>query len=190
MNNRGLGILERKLDHAIVVELHVHHVALNTARDAPDSPRRLKVLEQACLFRECIRLFCHLALIGKTIATLFDRGHMDRERMRKEAAQLTALHDRIDQSMLEREFSGLEPFGKRLANRIFDHAPACEPDERMWFRDDQIAFGGERCGHAARGGIGDDGKIRQPCTPVTLDRSRGLCHLHERHETFLHARAA
>ena len=49
---------------------------------------------------------------------------MDRERMRKEAAQLTALHDRIDQSMLEREFGGLEPFGKRLTDRIFNHTPA------------------------------------------------------------------
>lgn len=160
MSNGCLGVLERKLDHAIVVELHVHHVALNTTRDTPNSPRRLKVLEQACLFRECIRLFGRLALIGKTVATLFDRGHMDRKRMRKEAAQLATLHDRIDQSMLEREFGGLEPFGKRLADRIFDHAPSREPDERMRFRDDQIAFGGERCGHAARGGIGDDGKIR------------------------------
>ncbi|EPX82684.1 hypothetical protein ruthe_03142 [Rubellimicrobium thermophilum DSM 16684] len=91
--------------------------------------------------------------------------------------------------MIEQVFGALEPFGKLLANRLFDHAGAGKADQCAGFGDLDIAqhrIGGR---HPPRGGMGEHDDIGQA---RILDRLQGdsrAGHLHQRQDPLLHPRA-
>ena len=83
-----------------------------------------------------------------------------------------------------------KPFGQRLAHRLLDDARPGEADERAGLGDHHVADEGEARRHAAHGRIGEDRDERLARGGELVQRRGGLGHLHEREETFLHARAA
>ena len=82
-------------------------------------------------------------------------GQVQRQQMRERAAQLVALHDGVDQAVLERELGGLETLGQLLLDGVLDDALPREADERARLGQDDVALHGERRGDAARRGVGE-----------------------------------
>ena len=64
--------------------------------------------------------------------------------------------------MLEEVLRALEVFGKLLARRLFDDSWPCESDERLGFRDDDVAQRRKGCGDSPRRGVRQDDDERKP----------------------------
>ena len=130
------------------------------------------------------------ALLARNRLALHARRVMEREQLRKRRAQIGARHDGVDEPMRERELGSLEALGELLLYGVANHALARKADKRMGLRKDDVALHGKRCGDAARRRIGDDRDVGQTALGQAGKSTGHLRHLHERHETFLHARAA
>ena len=115
---------------------------------------------------------------------------MDLRQVRKHSAQLRALHNRVDEPVLQAEFSRLEAFGQGLFDSVLNHATTGETDKRMRFGYDYIALHGKRCRHTTRSRIADDTEVRQAGSSMPFYRSADLGHLHQGNQALLHAGAA
>ncbi|KAI1692107.1 hypothetical protein Ddc_23824 [Ditylenchus destructor] len=105
-------------------------------------------------------------------------------------AQLAAVHDHVDRTLLHQELGALEPFGQLFTHGLLDHARAGKADQRLGFGDDHVAHEGEAGRHAAHGGVGQDADERQAGSRQARQHGIGLGHLHQRQQAFLHPCAA
>src|SRR5271169_6758071 len=71
----------------------------------------------------------------------------------KRRAHILARDDHIDHTMIEHEFGALEPRGKLLLYRLFDHSRPGKPDEAFRLCNNNVAKHGEARSHAAEGGV-------------------------------------
>ena len=81
---------------------------------------------------------------------------------RKGASEVLALHNGVDEAMLEEIFRPLEILGKFLACSLFHDPGSGEAHQGLGFGEDHIPQGGEGGGDAAGGGMGkddDEGKL-------------------------------
>src|SRR5262245_39131582 len=69
-------------------------------------------------------------------------------------AQVLAVHDAIDETVLQQELAGLESFRKLKPHRVPDGAPARETNHRAGFRQGEVALQCETRRDAAHGRIG------------------------------------
>src|SRR5262249_16635377 len=108
----------------------------------------------------------------------------------KKLAQFAGVHNRVEHSMFEQKFRTLKTLGQLLADRLLDHARACEADQCARFGDVEIAEHRETGGYAAGRRIGQEGDVRQPGVVESRERRRNLGHLHQAERALLHSRAA
>jgi len=73
--------------------------------------------------------------------------------------QLRALHDGVQEPVLQQKLAALEPFRKFLANRLLNHARTRKSDQRPRLRDIQIPQHRQTRSNAARRGIGEQADI-------------------------------
>jgi len=100
-----------------------------------------------------------------------------------------ALDDHIDHAVFEKKFGPLELIRQLLLDGLFDHARSGKPDQRLRLGNDDISQHRHAGGDAAERGIGEDRDERQFGLAQLRNRGRGLGHLHQREDAFLHARA-
>src|SRR5574344_687879 len=112
------------------------------------------------------------------------------EHFREELLEILAFDDLVDEAVLLEIFGGLEVGRKLLVNRVLDHAPSGESDQRLRLGDVDVAEHRIRRAHAARGGIGQDAHVGKPRFLEARDRRGRLRHLHERENALVHAGAA
>ena len=99
-------------------------------------------------------------------------------------------NDGIDEAVLEQELGGMTARRERPAEKLLGHARSGESDQGFRLGVDDIAEAGERCEHAARGRVRQYGDKRQAGVFDLLDLGRGLGHLEQGEQSFLHPRAA
>src|SRR5262245_21626918 len=116
--------------------------------------------------------------------------HAERENSARRDLEGAPLCDQVELAVREQEFRPLEALGKRLPDRLGDDPRPGEPDQRARLGEDDVAQHREARGDAAGGGIGEDRDVRQAGGPEPLEGGRGLGHLHQREDAFLHPRAA
>src|SRR5215510_13162854 len=114
----------------------------------------------------------------------------ERENAAERVLEIAPLDDQVELAVREQEFRALEALGKRLANRLGDDPWAGETDQRARLGENDVAQHREARGDAAGGGIREDRDVRQAGGPEPLEGGRGLGHLHQREDAFLHPRAA
>ena len=105
-------------------------------------------------------------------------------------AHVAAVDDHVDLAFLQEEFGALEAFGKLFTHGLLDHARTGKADQGLRFGDDDVAHEGERRRHTAHRRVGQNRNEGQTRFGETRHGRRGLRHLHERQEAFLHAGAA
>ncbi len=113
-----------------------------------------------------------------------------RDERRQRGLHLRAPHDEVDHAVREQEFRALKPFGELLTDGRSDDARPGESDERAGLGHVHVAEQRQARGHAARRGIAKHADERKPRRTKALERGDHLCHLHERKDPLLHARAA
>src|SRR5262249_8015809 len=104
--------------------------------------------------------------------------------------QILARNNAVNETVLKQELAGLKPFGQFKADRVPDRPLAGKADEGARFRQGNVSLEGEAGGHAAHGGVGQDGKIETAGPVITPQGGRYLSHLHEGQDALLHAGAA
>ena len=72
---------------------------------------------------------------------------MQAQKIGQGGAQLGAWNDRVHEAVLLQIFSSLEIVGKLLAQGLLNHPTPSETNQRLRFRQDQIAQHGETGGH-------------------------------------------
>src|SRR5260370_32746077 len=70
------------------------------------------------------------------------------------ALQFSALHDGVEEPVLNQKFALLETFRKFLADGLLNHARTREANQRAGLRDIQITQHGKACSYATRRWIG------------------------------------
>ena len=92
--------------------------------------------------------------------------------------------------MLLEVFGRLEAVGQFFAQGLLDHPTAGKADQGLGLGQDQVAEHGEAGRDAARGGVGEQGDVKQFGLAVALQGAGDLGHLHQAEHAFLHARPA
>src|SRR3954462_1836321 len=92
--------------------------------------------------------------------------------------------------MLEQEFCSLKTFRQGLANRLLDDSRSRKTNQCIWLRDNHVTQECETRGYAAHGRVGENRNEWQARACQLSQRRSGLRHLHQGHESFLHARSA
>ena len=113
-----------------------------------------------------------------------------RQQIGQARPQLGTMHDHVDGAMLKEELATLEAFRKLLADGLLDHARTGEADQRLGFADDHVAEHRQAGGNAAVDRVGQYRDERDAFFAQARQNRRGLGHLHQRDQRFLHARAA
>jgi hypothetical protein len=80
-------------------------------------------------------------------------AHHQRQQFGQAIAQLAAVADLVDGTVLEQEFRTLEAFRQLFAHGLLDHARAGEADQRLRLGDVDVAQHRERGRHAAGGRV-------------------------------------
>ena len=109
---------------------------------------------------------------------------------RQRVFQIVSRHDHIDHAMIQQIFRTLEPFGKFFPDRLLDHPSAGKTDNRPRLGNRDITQHRKRGRYAPGRRIGENDDIGKTRFLDLLHRDRGARHLHQRQNTFLHARAA
>ena len=92
--------------------------------------------------------------------------------------------------MLEQKLRALKSFRQCFTHRLLDHTRTGEANQRTGFGDHYVAHEGEAGGHAAHGRVGQHRDERQPFLAELRQRGASFRHLHQRQQSFLHARTA
>src|SRR5690606_6515702 len=106
------------------------------------------------------------------------------------SAQLGTRNDQINGAMVEQEFASLEAFRELLAYGLLDHARAGEADQRFGFGYDHITKHCQAGRHTTVNRIGENRNERQAFLTHAGQHCRGLGHLHQGNQCFLHPRTA
>src|SRR5690606_40777026 len=88
--------------------------------------------------------------------------HHHRHQGGNAVAQLAAVADLVDGTVLEQELAALEALGQGFTDGLLDHPRAGEADQRLRLGDVDVAQHRQRRRHAAGGRMGQYGDIRQP----------------------------
>ncbi len=105
-------------------------------------------------------------------------------------AQLAAVDDHVDGAFVQQELGPLKPVRQGLADCLLDHARPGKTDQGARFGDHHIADKGKTGGHTTHGRVGQQRDEGQLFLRQQSDGGRGLGHLHQGEQAFLHARAA
>ena len=100
------------------------------------------------------------------------------------------MDDHVDHAVRQQVLGALEAVRQLLADGLLDDARAGEADQRAGLCDVDVAEHGVAGGDAARGRVGQDDDVRQARLAQALYGDGCARHLHQRHDAFLHARAA
>src|SRR3954471_18309099 len=92
--------------------------------------------------------------------------------------------------MLEQEFCSLKAFRQGLANSLLDDSRSRKTNQCIRLRDNDITKECETRRYAAHGGVGKHRNEGQARACQLSQRCSRLRHLHQGHESFLHARSA
>ena len=106
------------------------------------------------------------------------------------ASQVAAVHDPIDEAMLQEEFTGLKTLGQLDAHRLFDDSGAGKPDQGLGFSDNDVTERGEAGSNPAHGRMSEYADEQAAVLAVTPQSSGDLRHLHQREDSFMHSRPA
>ena len=101
--------------------------------------------------------------------------------------QVAAVHDPVDEAVLQQELAGLETLGQLHADRLLDDAGAGESDQGLGLGEDEIAQGREAGRDAAHGGMGEHADEQAAGPTVTPQGRRDLRHLHQGEDPFVHS---
>ena len=92
--------------------------------------------------------------------------------------------------MIQKELRTLKAFRQFLADSLLNDTGACESDQRLRFCQNNISQHGKTCCYTACRRVCQHRDIELSCITVFLKSRRRLRHLHQRHDSFLHARAS
>ena len=101
-----------------------------------------------------------------------------------------ALDNHVEHAVFEQVLGTLKTRRERLADGLLDHTRAGKTDQRFGLGDVDVPEHREARRHPARGGIGEDGDVRDLRVVETRERRADLGHLHERDGPFLHPRSS
>ncbi|MNG85530.1 hypothetical protein D3C79_442900 [compost metagenome] len=90
--------------------------------------------------------------------------------------------------MLQQELAALEAFRQLLAHGLLDHARAGEADQCLRLADDHVTEHGQAGGDTTVHRVGQYRDERDAFFAQARQHGRGLGHLHQRDQRFLHAR--
>src|ERR1700730_6090742 len=117
------------------------------------------------------------------------RFRQDATKPRQRSTQLMAMHHHVNHSVLLKILRLLKAFRQFFPDGLFDHPRPGKADECARFGDMNVAQHGVGGGDAPGGWIGEHYDIGLARGTQALHREGGAGHLHERQNTFLHARA-
>ena len=101
--------------------------------------------------------------------------------------QVLAQYDPVNKTVLHQKFRCLESLRKLLADRLLDDSWSRKTDQCPRLSHDHVAKHRKACRDTAGRGVCQDRAVQQPGITVPLDRSRSLCHLHQRDDPLLHS---
>src|SRR2546423_7277348 len=107
----------------------------------------------------------------------------------KRRPQMMSMHDHVDHPMVLEILGPLKAVGQLLADGLLDHPRSGKTYERARFRNMDVAEHGVGRSDATGGRVGEHDHVRPPCLTQHLHRKRGPGQLHQREDSFLHARA-
>src|SRR2546423_921203 len=116
-------------------------------------------------------------------------GHMAQQ-LAHSALEISAMHNRVEHSMIEEELRRLKAVGQVLPKGLFDDAWSGEPDHRAGLGEDSITKHGVTRAHASGRGIRENGDVRNATLGKHGEDGRHFRHLHQRENALLHSRAA
>ena len=96
------------------------------------------------------------------------------------------MKNHVDGAMLQQELAALETFGQLFTNSLLDNTRTGETDQRIRFRNVQIAQHGKTCGNATEYRVGHDRDIGNALLLHALKHGGRLGHLHQRQDCLLH----
>ena len=100
------------------------------------------------------------------------------------------MDDGVEHAVFEEEFAALEALREFLPDGLLDDAGSGETDEGSRLGDIQVAQHGERCGDAARRGIGEDRNVGHLKFVKAGEGGGDFGQLHKADNAFHHAGAA
>ena len=112
------------------------------------------------------------------------------QKARKRGAQIGAGDDEVDESVVAKEFGGLEAVRQLLADRARRDPRAGEADKGAWLGHDDVSQAGEAREHAAGGRVGEDADEWDPGAVELNERCGRLRELEQAERALLHARPA
>ncbi|MDB6152126.1 MAG: hypothetical protein JWL90_579 [Chthoniobacteraceae bacterium] len=112
------------------------------------------------------------------------------DQMAERVAHFFAMHDQVDQAVLLKKLRGLESRRQILMGGFANHAGTRKSDHRLGLGKNDIAHGGKTGADTARGGMREDGNIREARLGMQGEGAAGFGHLHKAEHAFIHSRAA
>ena len=100
--------------------------------------------------------------------------------------EISALHNTVNDAVVQKKFRRLESLRQFLAYGLSDHPLARKSDQRTGLCHDHVPQHGKAGRDPSHGGIREYGAVQQSCFTQFLYRRRSLCHLHQGDDSFLH----